>query len=92
MRTYELVLVFKTNLTEERRKKLLETVKGWLKGSKVTKEDAWGQKVLAYPIKHEKLGYYHVLSLESEAGLAVDVEKKLIAAEEVLRHLLIRKK
>lgn len=93
MRVYELALVLKTSLSEAQRKKFLETVKTWLKGHLVTKETEWGQKVLSYPVKHEMSGFYSVLTIESEAVfLTGDIERRLIAHENVLRHLLVRKK
>jgi small subunit ribosomal protein S6 len=92
MRLYELVLVLRTSLTDEKRKKFLDKVKEWLKDAKVTQEDVWGQKPLAYKIKKELAGFYHILHLESEHGITKEFEKLLIADENVLRHLLIRKK
>ncbi len=92
MRTYELVLVLKPSLTEKERAKLVETVKNWFKDFKVSKEEEWGQKPLAYKIKKEIAGFYHVLNLEGEQGLPADYEKKLMNDESVLRHLLLRKK
>lgn len=92
MRVYELVLVLKTSLSEAERKKVVDTLKGWLSSATVTKEDAWGQKALAYPIKKETTGYYLVYSLESEKGMPLDLEKRILAQENILRHLLVRKK
>lgn len=92
MRLYELVLVFKTSLSEAQRKKLVEQVKEQLKNITVTKEEEWGQKPLAYQIKRELAGFYHLFHLESEIGVEKNFEKKLIANENILRHLLIRKK
>lgn len=92
MRLYDLVLVLKTSLSEAQRTKLLETVKGWFKEGKVTKEESWGQKVLSYSIKKEDSGFYVLLSLESGTGVAGDFEKKILQNENVLRHLLIRRK
>lgn len=91
MRLYDVVLVLKSSLSEPQRKKLLETIKSWLKDVKIVKEEGMGQKVLAYPIKHEISGFYHKLHLEAET-IPSDFEKRLFAAEEVLRHLLVRKK
>jgi ribosomal protein S6 len=51
MRSYQLVLVLNTALTEANRKKFLETVKSWAGDAKFTKEEEWGEKVLAYTIK-----------------------------------------
>ena len=92
MRLYDLVLIIKSSLTEKERTKVLDTIKGWLKDAKIAKEESWGQKPLAYTIKRELSGVYHVLQLESEKGLPQDLEKKIQASEQVLRHLLIRRK
>src|SRR5882672_723989 len=99
MRTYELVVVMKSSVKEADRKKLLEQVKGWLGKIKITKEDDWGQKALAYPIKKEDSGHYYQLFLEGdpstdsgEATLPADFETRLIQNNDVLRHLLLRTK
>lgn len=91
MRLYELMLVLKTSLSEADRKKLITSVKDLLKGMKVTDEEM-GQKPLAYKIRHELAGFYHLLHIESETGIAQDVEKRLLNNENILRHLLLRKK
>jgi small subunit ribosomal protein S6 len=90
MRNYDLVVVLKPSLKEAEQKKVLATVKDWLGKVKVTKEDLWGQKALAYPIKKEVAGVYVDILFESEAGITQDLEKKLIDNENILRHLLIR--
>lgn len=92
MRIYELVLIFKASLSEAQRKKLAETVKSWLKEVKIAKEEDWGQKVLAYPIKKQDSGHYLFLSIEANSGVTSDFEKKLFVQEDILRHLLIRRK
>jgi len=92
MRLYELVLVSKPSLKEADRKKLFETVKGWIKDAKITKEDEWGQKPLAYPIKKENAGYYTQWQFESEAGVPTDFETRIIRNEDIIRHLLLRTK
>lgn len=92
MRTYELVLVLKTSLSETQHKKLIDTIKGWLKGLKIVKEEQLGQKPLSYPIKKEIAGVFLDWSLEAESSIPQDFEKKLFANEDVLRHLLIRRK
>jgi small subunit ribosomal protein S6 len=92
MRNYQLVLVLKKSLTEASRKKLLETIKEWIKGAKFTKEDEWGEKPLAYTIKRENSGFFVNYLFESKEELSKDLERKLMASEDVLRHLLLRVK
>lgn len=91
MRLYELVFVVKSSLSEPQRKKVVDTVKSWLKDVKVTKENMWGQKVLAYPIQKELTGHYVQLLLEGET-MSKEVEQKLKRSEDILRHLVIRTK
>lgn len=92
MREYELVMVLKSSLSEEKRKKVFETVKKWLGEIKVSKEDNWGLKPLTYKIKKETSGFFSVLSLQAKEIIPSDFEKKLLGIEDVIRHLLIRKK
>jgi ribosomal protein S6 len=100
MRLYELMLVLKPSLKDADRKKVLDTVKEWLKDVKVKKENDLGQKPLAYSIKKENAGHYYQLMLESdlpavgtgEGGVAKDFEQKLIRNENILRHLMLRTK
>ena len=90
MRTYELVIIVKPSLSEAARKKVVDQIKAWLGSLKVTKEDDWGSKALKYPIKKELTGYYFDFMLEGET-VPVDLEKRILGNEDVLRHLFIRK-
>lgn len=92
MRAYELVVILKDSLTEEKRKKVLTTLKGMLKDAKITKEDAWGVKPFSYPIKHERSGYYEVMHFETDVAIPSDFEKKVQTNENIIRHLLVRTK
>ena len=92
MRLYELVVVLKSSLSEGDRKKLLDSVKDLLKDLKITKEEDWGQKPLAYKIKQELAGYYYLFHMEGEKGLPVGFEKRLLNNDNIIRHLLVRKK
>jgi small subunit ribosomal protein S6 len=90
MRTYQLVVVLKTSLSEANRKKFVETVKGWIGDVKFTKEEEWGEKVLAYVIKRENSGFFQNFVFETKEELSKDLEKKITASDNVLRHLLLR--
>ena len=90
MRTYQLVVVLKTALSDANRKKFVETIKGWIGDAKFTKEEEWGEKVLAYVIKRENSGFFQNFVFEAKEDLSKDLEKKITASDNVLRHLLLR--
>jgi small subunit ribosomal protein S6 len=92
MRSYDLVIVVRSSLKDEEKKKLIDTIKSLLEGVKFTKEEEWGQKPLAYSIKKEQAGYYYFLKFESEASVPAGFEQKLLLNENILRHLLLRTK
>lgn len=92
MRLYDLVLVLRTSLTEAQRTKVVDQIKSWLGDVKIVKEDDWGQKPLAYPIKKEAAGVYLKFNLETEKTIPNDFETRVFRADGVLRHLLLRTK
>ena len=90
MRSYELILVAKTSLTDALRKKLIAGIKVLLKNLKIVKENEIGLKQLAYKIKKETSGFYFDFVLEGET-IPQDFEKKLLENENILRHLVLRR-
>lgn len=91
MRSYELILIVKTSLTDVLKKKLVAGVKVLLKDLKIVKENEIGQKSLAYKIKKETNGFYLDFLLEGES-IPSDFEKKLLENDNILRHLVLRTK
>ncbi|MEK7551233.1 MAG: 30S ribosomal protein S6 [Patescibacteria group bacterium] len=87
MRNYQLVLVVKTT-SEANTKKVLETVKEYLKSAKITKQDDLGEKTLAYPIQKQAKGIYFSFLFEAED--ITGLEKRLFANEDILRYLILR--
>lgn len=91
MRSYELIFVTKTSLTDTLRKKLIASIKSLLGDLKIVKENEVGQKSLAYKIKRETNGFYFDFAFEGET-VPMDFEKKLLENDNILRHLLLRTK
>lgn len=92
MRSYELAVVLKTTTPEAQRKKVLESVKDWLKNATVTNVNDWGIKAFEYPIQKEQSGHYAIYSFETDTALPEDLEKKVLGNDTIIRHLLVRKK
>ncbi len=92
MNSYTLTLVLKPDLSEADRKTLLTTVTKKLIGEdgKIDKEDMWGAKELAYPIKRNTKGFFvhYCATTDPKNGKAIDNTLKL--EEDILRYLLIR--
>ncbi len=81
-------------MTEPKQKVVLDKIKKAVadSGGKVDKEDSWGKKQFAYPIKHEKEGYYFFFELTLPPDHANEIKRLIENDEQVARHLLIVKR
>ncbi len=92
MNSYYLTLVLKPEMEEKERKTLLDSMVKKLVGEdgKVEKEDLWGVRDLAYPIKRQTKGFYAHFEIEADPKNAKGLDKTLKLEEDVLRYLLVR--
>ena len=93
MKDYELTLVLDGDLSSQDQKKLSEKIKKIIEEhkGKLEKQDDWGRKDLAYPIKKKKTGFYLYWEFKLEPQDLSKIDKKLKIEEGVLRYLILRK-
>lgn len=90
MRSYKLVLLLKSDLTKDKKKKLLDQIETLAKATDAKTEEL-GEKKLTYTIKREKKADFVALTFNSDK-ISTDFEKRLVIQEDILRHLMIRVK
>lgn len=92
-RTYELVFIADPRLSDEEVVSLTEEYRGMITGlgARVTKDESWGKRKLAYPIRKLHEGRYVILYVESEgANPFPEVEQRLRQNDKILRYLSVR--
>lgn len=92
MREYELMYIARPNLEAAQYEALQERVTGLIArdGGEMTGLEVWGKRKLAYPIKHEKEGYYVVLTFKGGEALVQELNRVLYITDEILRHKIFR--
>lgn len=85
---YSLTLLVKSNLEEKDRKEVLDSIKE--KFGKVIKEDLWGVRTLAYPIKHQTQAFYAHYEFESEPVSIPVLDRSVKLNEDVIRYILLK--
>lgn len=88
MNNYALTLVFKNDLNEKDRKELLDSVTK--RFGKLEKEELWGSRDLAYPIKHATKGFYAHYLFSAEPNTISPLDKAIKVEEDIIRYLLVR--
>ena len=94
-RTYELVFIADPRLSDEETVQLSDGFAEMLTAdgkTRITQEESWGKRRLAYPIRKFTEGRYHVYYLESDGGdnSLAEVGQRMLQNERILRHLVVR--
>jgi small subunit ribosomal protein S6 len=92
VRRYELMLVLRPDVPEERTQAVLERTTRQVAeaGGQIVKAAPWGRRRLAYQVDRYREGSYHILQFDAPPEAIVDVERTLLITEDVLRHLVVR--
>ena len=92
MRRYELMLVLRPDLPDDKVQASLERTARAIAGGggQIVKQAPWGRRRLAYPIDHHREGSYYVVLFEAPPEAIVELERGLLISEDVLRHLVTR--
>jgi small subunit ribosomal protein S6 len=92
MRRYELMLVLRPDVADDKSQALIDrTTRGIsTSGGQIIKVAPWGRRRLAYPIDRHREGSYHIILFEAPPEAIVELEHTLLITEEVLRHLVTR--
>jgi small subunit ribosomal protein S6 len=91
MRTYEVLFILSPQVPEEEATSLSTELKRVAEttGAKLTHEEAWGRRRLAYPIQKFTEGIYHLLVFETEGGLN-ELDRRMKNSDRILRHMIVR--
>lgn len=90
-RMYELTVVLSPMVKAEKRAEAVETIKTMIEklSGNVQKTEEWGLKDLAYPIKHQRSGWYILLTAELSSDTVSGVDQAVLRDKNVLRHLVV---
>lgn len=88
MKPYELLYIIPAVMTDEEAAtagvKVTEMIKAT--GATVVREENLGKLKLAYPIKHQKHGFYMLVQFDADGSVIAKLENDLRLNENVLRH------
>jgi small subunit ribosomal protein S6 len=94
MNHYEILLLISSTLTDEEAAAQAVGVSKRIQdaGGRIEREEHLGKRKLAYPIEHQKNGFYELIEFEIDPTKLSDVEAALrLEMEAILRHQVVRK-
>lgn len=94
MKNYEAVIILEANVTPEKNQDDVQKVKDVIvkyEGA-IQSEIKWGKRVMAYPIKKKREGYYLLLVFQAKPEAIKQIAQAYRLLEtEVLRSMIIQK-
>ena len=92
MRNYEIMLIFDASLEEDAIGKELQKVTSIIEKGKgtITDSQKWGVRRLAYPIKHQENGYYHLINFSSTDVIVNEIDRVNKINDKLLRYLIVK--
>ncbi len=93
MREYELTYLVSDEVPEADLKKITDKVASFISGDggKITKDESWGRRKLAYPIAKQNFATYITVWFELPKEKIVDIEHELRVNPQIIRHLIVVK-
>jgi small subunit ribosomal protein S6 len=90
MRRYELMLLLRPDLEDDKLQSAVEKVTRAIVngGGSLSKVSPWGKRRLAYPIQHLREASYFLIHFDIEPGAVREIERGMLISEEILRHLV----
>jgi small subunit ribosomal protein S6 len=89
---YDLVLLLSLESDDEARAKIVSDVEARIAdgGGSLSRNQEWGRRPTAFPIKHQSEAEYHLLQFTGPAALLESLSHSLGIADEVLRYRIIK--
>lgn len=93
MNNYEGIFIVKPDLKEEDAKNVYKSIGDILtkNGGSMKKEEVWGKKQLAYPVKKFKEGYYYKLDFTAASEAIAKMEGLYKLNSDILRTMITRR-
>ena len=90
MRRYELMLLLRPDLDDDRLQSAVERVTRAIvnAGGSLSKVSPWGKRRLAYEIAHHREASYFLIHFDIEPAAVRGIERGLLISEEILRHMV----
>ncbi len=93
MKNYEIMVIFDASLDDEAIEKEYGKITSVIEQGKGTITDSvkWGNRKLAYPIRHQENGYYYIIDFSADEKIINEIDRLNKINDKILRHLIVKK-
>ena len=92
MALYEHIFIARQDISSQQVEGLVDMAQAVLEenGGKITKNEYWGLKSLAYRVKKNRKGHYTLLNIEADHAAVAELERRIGLNDDIIRHMTLR--
>ena len=92
MALYEHVFIARQDISSQQVEGLTDLISAVLEGNggKITKQEYWGIKSLAYRVKKNRKGHYSLLNIDAEHSAIAEMERRISLNDDIIRFMTLR--
>ena len=92
MALYEHIFIARQDISSQQVEGLTDMITAVLEenGGKITKQEYWGIKSLAYRVKKNRKGHYSLLNIYAEHGAIAEMERRISLNDDIIRFMTLR--
>jgi len=92
MALYEHIFIARQDISAQQVEGLVDLAQAVLEenGGKITKNEYWGLKSLAYRVKKNRKGHYTLLNIEADHAAVAELERRIGLNDDIIRHITLR--
>ena len=92
MALYEHVFIARQDISSQQVEGLTDMITAILEenGGKITKQEYWGIKSLAYRVKKNRKGHYSLLNIDAEHVAIAEMERRISLNDDIIRFMTLR--
>ena len=93
MKRYEVIVIVKTDLTEEEITAIMERSSNIITERKgvIAKAEKWGKRRLAYEINKQKDGFYFYIDYAGDGSIVAEMERNFRIDDRILKFMTVTK-
>lgn len=93
MKRYEVIVIVKSDLTEEDITALIDRCQAIITDRKgvIAKVDKWGKRRLAYEINKQKDGFYFLIDCAGDGPIVAELERNFKIDDRILKFMTVKK-
>ena len=92
MAYYEMVILYRQDLSQNQVDTHIETVINYIKENDgtISRQEYWGLRTIAYKIRKNRKAHYMLLNINCHSDIIAEIDRQIKLDDNIIRHMVLR--